>query len=369
MEEVSYKEKYMKLALDLARQTLGQTSPNPSVGAVIVKEGRLIGAGVHVKAGEAHAEVNALKQAGSDAKGADMFVTLEPCSHYGKTPPCSKAIIEHGIKKVYIATLDPNPNVSGRGVQWLKQEGVEVETGICEQEAQKLNEPFFHFMKTGKPFVTLKTAVSMDGKMATHTGDSKWITSETARLDVHELRHRHDAILVGIDTIIQDNPRLTTRLPHGGISPIRIVLDTHLRIPLHANVIQDLSTETIVICSKEADAEKELTLQARGVAVIRLNTDRIDISELLTVLGKQNILSLFVEGGAKIHTSFIESGYVNQIIMYMAPKLVGGSDARPFFSGKGAEKIVESLPFEFVEVKFLGQDIKIVARPIRKEAT
>lgn len=358
-----YKQRYMKVAIDLARQTMGQTSPNPSVGAVIVKEGKLIGTGVHVKAGEPHAEIHALRQAGPEAEGADMFVTLEPCSHYGKTPPCSKAIIESKIKKVYIATPDPNPKVSGRGIKWLKQEGIEVEVGICEEEALKLNEHFFHFMKTNRPYVTLKAAVSMDGKMATYTGDSKWITSEEARLDVHNLRHRHDAILVGVETIIHDNPHLTTRLPHGGINPTRIVLDTHLRIPLQSNVINDKSTKTIVVCGQHADSEKESLLRKNRAEVLRLNSEQIDLPELMKELGKRKILSVFVEGGSRVHTSFIESGFVNQVIMYMAPKLVGGEKARLFFSGKGSEKIGDSIELEFQEVEQIGPDLKIIAKP------
>ncbi|MBE3570696.1 MAG: bifunctional diaminohydroxyphosphoribosylaminopyrimidine deaminase/5-amino-6-(5-phosphoribosylamino)uracil reductase RibD [Bacillales bacterium] len=263
------KEDYMKIALKLAESVNGQTSPNPPVGSVVVKEGRIIGMGAHLKAGERHAERIALDMAGSEAEGADVYVTLEPCSHYGKTPPCADYLIEKHVKRVFVATLDPNPLVAGKGIQKLKDAGIEVETGIYGQEAKQLYRPFFHFIQTKTPFVTIKTAVTADGKIATAAHDSKWITSEQARQDVHLLRKHHDAILVGIHTVLHDNPLLTVRLPQGGKNPIRVVLDTHLRIPNDANVITNKDSETIVVCGCNASEKKELDLIRLGVTVIR----------------------------------------------------------------------------------------------------
>jgi diaminohydroxyphosphoribosylaminopyrimidine deaminase/5-amino-6-(5-phosphoribosylamino)uracil reductase len=225
---------YMNLALNLAKGTLGQTSPNPVVGAVLVKENQIVGMGAHLKAGEAHAEVHAIQMAGIKAKGATLYVTLEPCSHFGKTPPCSDLVIRTGIKKVFVATTDPNPQVAGTGIERIRKAGIEVHLGLLQEEARELNKVFFYNIRTGLPFVTLKSAISLDGKTATVTGESKWITGEEARNDVHQYRHQHDAILVGVNTLIKDNPTLTTRLASGGKNPVRIILDTHLRTPKDA---------------------------------------------------------------------------------------------------------------------------------------
>ena len=222
---------YMKIALDLARSAEGQTSPNPLVGAVCVKDGQIIGTGAHLKAGTPHAEVHALTMAGSEANGADLYVTLEPCAHTGKTAPCTDLLISKGIRRVFIASIDPFPSVNGKGIELLKAAGIEVITGILKEEAEQLNRAFFHFIKHGKPYVTLKAASTLDGRLSTQTGDSKWITSVASRTDVHHLRHTHDAILVGVQTVLHDNPFLTTRLPLGGKNPIRIILDRRLRTP------------------------------------------------------------------------------------------------------------------------------------------
>ncbi|RLQ95253.1 bifunctional diaminohydroxyphosphoribosylaminopyrimidine deaminase/5-amino-6-(5-phosphoribosylamino)uracil reductase RibD [Falsibacillus albus] len=356
-------ERYMEIALAMAKETIGQTSPNPSVGCVIAKDGEIVGLGAHLRAGTEHAEIHALQQAGENARGAELFVTLEPCSHYGKTPPCVNAILEHGIRKVYIAVLDPNPLVAGRGAAILEEAGVDVDVGILEEEALELNKMFFHYIKTNRPYVTLKSALTLDGKMATSTGDSKWITSQEARLDVHQYRHRHDAILIGSNTALKDNPHLTTRLPHGGRNPIRIVLDSSLKIRLDANILHDHAAKTIFICSEDAPLEKEKELVEMGMMVKRLKEPASQLSEVLDWLGEQNITSLFVEGGSAIHTSFIEEGLFQEIVLYVAPKLLGGKGAIPFIGGESPELMAHSKPLEFASVELIGKDIKIVAKP------
>lgn len=355
------KEDYMKFALKLAESVNGQTSPNPPVGSVVVKKGRIIGMGAHLKAGERHAERIALDMAGSEAEGADVYVTLEPCSHYGKTPPCADYLIEKRVKRVFVATLDPNPLVAGKGIQKLKDAGIEVETGICGQEAKQLYRPFFHFIQTKTPFVTVKTAVTADGKIATAAHDSKWITSEQSRQDVHLLRKNHDAILVGIHTVLHDNPLLTVRLPQGEKNPIRVILDTHLRIPNDANVITNKDSETIVVCGCNASEKKELDLIRLGVTVIRQKSQDVSIAELLQELGRRGIMTLLVEGGSEVNGSFLQEKAFQRLILYMAPKIIGGREALTSFSGKGVEKIADSLPLTFEKVEMVGPDVKITA--------
>ncbi|MEK4149172.1 bifunctional diaminohydroxyphosphoribosylaminopyrimidine deaminase/5-amino-6-(5-phosphoribosylamino)uracil reductase RibD [Robertmurraya sp. FSL W8-0741] len=358
---------YMNIALSLARATLGQTSPNPSVGAVLVKDGRLVGTGVHLKAGTPHAEVHAIHSAGNDAKGAVMYVTLEPCSHYGKTAPCADLIIQTGIKKVFIATLDPNPLVSGKGIEKLIQAGIEVEVGLCEEKALQLNEKFFHFIQTNTPFVTIKAGISFDGKTATKTGDSKWITSPESRQDVHQLRHEHDGILVGINTILQDNPLLTTRRPQGGKNPIRIVLDSELKIPMSAQVIQDRSARTFIFTGKQINIERKKELEDQGITIFTQNNAQVSIKEVLTTLGELNIMSVLVEGGSEVHASFLSENAFQQVVAYIAPKIIGGRNAIPFISGVGAELVENGMQLQFIAVDQLGSDIKITAKPLTKE--
>ncbi|TFB13768.1 bifunctional diaminohydroxyphosphoribosylaminopyrimidine deaminase/5-amino-6-(5-phosphoribosylamino)uracil reductase RibD [Filobacillus milosensis] len=358
------KQFYMHHALELARLTIGQTRPNPSVGAVVVKDGRVVGTGTHMTAGEPHAEVFALQQAGEQARGAEIYVTLEPCAHYGKTPPCSKAIIDYGIKKVYVATLDPNPKVAGKGVEWIRSEGIDVEVGVLEEEAQEINKMFFYYMKTRKPYITLKTAVSLDGKMTANSGDSKWITSDQSRLDVHLNRHRHDAILVGSETVLRDDPLLTTRLPHGGINPTRIVLDTHLSIPLEAKLLSNPDAKTIVVCGKHADTTKEEAInQINHVQVWRLESERVELAALLERMAEEQLMSLYVEGGSTIHSAFIQHQLFNEIHLYMAPKLIGGAMSKAFYNQFGFEEVKDSIHVEFDSIEQIGKDIKIIAKP------
>ncbi len=354
---------YMKLALSMAESTQGQTSPNPVVGAVVVKNGDIVGMGAHLKAGEGHAEVQAIKAAGEKAKGSDVYVTLEPCSHYGKTPPCSQLLISSGVKRVHIASTDPNPLVAGSGIKQLREAGIEVYVGELEGEAIELNKHFFHFIKFGTPYVTLKTAVTLDGKTASASGDSKWITSETSRTDVHYDRHRHDAILVGVNTVIQDNPHLTTRLPQGGKNPIRIILDTFLRTPLHSHVVEDLESNTIIFTGNSVNEEQKRPFLERGCEIISLEGEKIDIRTVLKELGDRHLVSLYVEGGSTIHSTFLKERAFQELIMYMSPKLVGGSSAFTSFGGEGFPTIAEGLEMEIATFERVGKDIKIVALP------
>lgn len=358
---------YMKLAISLAQATKGQTSPNPQVGAVVVKDGCIVGTGVHLKAGEPHAEVAAIREAKKSAQGSDLYVTLEPCSHTGRTPPCVDAIIQAQIKRVLIATMDPNPLVRGSGIKKLKQAGIKVETGILAKGAMELNEVFFHYIQTGTPYVTMKAAVSIDGKIAAKTGDSKWITSNEARKDVHQLRHEHDAILVGIKTIMQDNPFLTTRLPRGGKNPIRVILDTNLRIPIDANVLNDSASKTIIYTGSEMNLVKAQSIQNDFVEVVPLHKNNIDIHDVLHDLGKREMMSILVEGGSRIHASFVETNAFQQVILYMAPKMIGGNGAFSFISGTGIEQVSEASELAFKKIEKIGEDLKLTMKPKRKE--
>lgn len=357
----------MKLAISLARATSGQTSPNPAVGAVLIKDGCLLSTGVHLEVGTPHAEVHAISAAGPTANGATLYVTLEPCSHYGKTPPCAEAIINSGIQKVFVACLDPNPLVAGRGIELLKKAGITVEVGLCEEEALLLNEKFFHFIKTNTPFVTIKAAVTLDGKTATKTGDSKWITSEAARRDVHTLRHENDAILVGINTVLLDNPFLTTRRPQGGKNPIRVILDSHLKIPLQANILQDKLAKMIIFTGNCIDQTKKNQIESFGAEVISFSSPSIDIEEVLNVLGERKIMSLLVEGGSEVHASFIKNKLFQQMIVYIAPKVIGGRESIPFIGGSSLEKIADGTQLQFINVEQIGPDLKITAKRCEKE--
>lgn len=356
---------YMQLALELAKTTKGQTAPNPAVGAVLVNNGEIVGIGTHLKAGEAHAEIHAIDMAGKKAEKATLYVTLEPCSHYGKTPPCVEKIIRAKIKRVIIATLDPNPSVAGKGVQKLKEAGIEVEVGVCEEDARKINEDFFHYITMKKPFVTLKTAMTIDGKIATSTGESKWITSEEARRDVHRYRHLHDAILVGVGTVLKDNPKLTTRLPEGGKHPIRIILDSGLKTPLDAYVIQDNSAPTWIVANRSADEEKKQQFERfEHVKLIEMD-DAKNLHELMDILGRHEITSLFVEGGSQVNNSFLRAKLIDRFIVYIAPKVFGGSDAPTSFEGKGIERLKDALELKIESIETVGNDLKIVAKPWR----
>lgn len=354
---------FMKFALELAKRTKGQTSPNPMVGAVVVKDGEIVGFGAHLKAGGPHAEVHAINMAKDKAKGSTVYVTLEPCSHYGKTPPCSKLLVESGVSRVVIATTDSNPLVAGKGIEMLEKHGIDVDVGVLKDEADKVNHVFFHFIEKQTPFVTLKAASSLDGKTATRIGESKWITGEAARRDVHQYRNDNDAILVGINTVLKDNPSLTTRLPYGGRNPVRIILDSKLQIPLNANVITDRLAPTWVVTSAQAEEKRVKKLEALGIKVIQMAEQSIDLSKLLSELGTLNIMSLFVEGGSEVHGSFIKQKLFNQIIIYLAPKLIGGRQSPTVVGGEGFDLMKDVISLNFDQIEKIGDDIKIIATP------
>ena len=355
-------EYYMNIALQLAKSVEGQTTPNPPVGAVIVKDGVIIGMGAHLKSGEAHAEVIALQMAGEKAKDATIYVTLEPCSHTGKTPPCADAIITKQLKRVVIASIDQHEQVAGRGIKKLRKAGIEVEQGILADETNALYTMFFHYIKNKTPYVTLKTAMTLDGKIATVDGESQWITGDKAREDVHIYRHLHDAILVGIGTVLTDNPKLTTRLPHGK-NPIRVILDTHLRTPLDAHIITDEEAPTWIFVGNQVSNEKIQLYEAyEQVRIMPMSEQEINIKNVLQCLGKNQITSVFVEGGALINGAFLKAEYINQFIVYIAPKVFGGEHAKTSIAGDGIAKIKDALALQISTIEMIGDDIKLIAR-------
>ncbi|WP_421662157.1 bifunctional diaminohydroxyphosphoribosylaminopyrimidine deaminase/5-amino-6-(5-phosphoribosylamino)uracil reductase RibD [Lysinibacillus telephonicus] len=357
---------YMQLALDLAASAKGNTNPNPVVGAVLVKDGLIVGTGLHRKAGEPHAEVHAFNMAGEHAKGATLYVTLEPCSHFGKTPPCANLVKESEVSRVVVATMDPNPSVAGRGIRLLQEAGIQVEVGVLEEEARKLNERFIHNMLTSRPFVISKFAMTLDGKIATHTGHSKWITSEEARLQVHELRNEVDAILVGIGTVLADNPSLTTRLPdREGKNPIRVILDSELKTPLDANIVNTIDASTIIVCGPNVEAAKVSQLQEKGVKVISVtkNDHGLDLEEMLNELYKNGITDVLVEGGAEVNASFLRAGLINKFLAYVSPKILGGRKSKTPFTGIEVDTIDEALQLEIDSVEKIGPDLCITAYP------
>lgn len=361
---LSYDEKYMRLAMQLAGNAIGRTSPNPLVGAVIVKDNRVVGCGWHRKAGTPHAEVHALNQAGELAQGADVYVTLEPCAHYGKTPPCAKALVEAKVKNVYGGLLDVNPKVAGKGFKILEDAGIHVEYGFLQDELRKQNEVFFKWIEHKKPFVVLKAAMTLDGKIATATGQSKWITNETSRAYGYKLRDIYDGIMVGINTVIEDNPMLTARVD-GGKNPIRIVVDSSLKIDINANVVQDKSAKTIVATTDKADKDKILKLQAQNVDVIVVDkdeNDKVDIEKLLDILGQQNICSILVEGGATLSGSFVAKKLVDKVYFFIAPKIVGGKEAKTPVAGTGILNLQEALALKDIQIEKLEEDILIIGR-------
>ena len=361
---LSYDEKYMRLAMQLAGNAIGRTSPNPLVGAVIVKDNRVVGCGWHRKAGTPHAEVHALNQAGELAQGADVYVTLEPCAHYGKTPPCAKALVEAKVKNVYGGLLDVNPKVAGKGFKILEDAGIHVEYGFLQDELRKQNEVFFKWIEHKKPFVVLKAAMTLDGKIATATGQSKWITNETSRAYGYKLRDIYDGIMVGINTVIEDNPMLTARVD-GGKNPIRIVVDSSLKIDINANVVQDKSAKTIIATTDKADKDKILKLQAQDVDVIVVDkdeNDKVDIEKLLDILGQTNICSILVEGGATLSGSFVAKKLVDKVYFFIAPKIIGGKEAKTPVAGTGILNLQEALTLKDIQIEKLEEDILIIGR-------
>ncbi len=351
------KEKYMALALSLAERGRGWTSPNPMVGAVIVKDGRIIGEGWHEKYGEKHAERNALDSATESVEGATMYVTLEPCSHYGKQPPCTDAIIEARLKKVVVGSGDPNPLVNGRGFEILKTHGIEVEYGVLEGECKALNKHFFHYITNKKPYVSLKYAMTVDGKSATEEGVSKWITGEEARRDAHFLRHSHMAIMVGINTVRLDDPVLTCHDP-ALRDPVRIVVDSNLDIPLSSKLVESAREVPLLIATVSNDEEKRGKLESSGCKVLSIPSSggKVDVVRLTGEIGKMGIDSILVEGGGTLSWSFVENGLVDHVYAYIAPTLLGGRNALTPLMGKGFPSPDDGLFLENTSIKALGRD-------------
>lgn len=353
----------MHRTIELAKLGWGKTRPNPLVGAVIVKDEAIISEGYHHYYGGDHAEVDALKKINFNAEGATIYVNLEPCSHYGKTPPCVDSIIRSKIKRVVVGALDPNPKVAGRGISILREAGIEVITGILDAEAIELNEVFIKYITTNKPFCILKTAMTLDGKLATATGDSKWITNEKSRGYVHNLRDRMAGIMVGITTIIKDNPQLNTRIPGKEANqPMRIIVDSSCRIPMDSTVIQTAAAQPTLIATTERAAKIKIQqLEDKGVKVLVLPEEagRVPLKRLMSELGKMEIDSVLLEGGGSLNFSALEAGIVDKVMTFIAPKIIGGKDAITPVEGAGKETMKEALELSKIKLTRFDDDILI----------
>ncbi|WCG38060.1 bifunctional diaminohydroxyphosphoribosylaminopyrimidine deaminase/5-amino-6-(5-phosphoribosylamino)uracil reductase RibD [Aerococcus urinaeequi] len=359
---------YMQEALDLAKLGQGWTRSNPMVGAVIVKNSQIIGRGYHQQYGCLHAEREALKDAseqGHDVKGATMYVTLEPCCHFGKTPPCTHALIEAGIEKVVVAVTDPNPLVAGKGIQELRNHHIEVETGLLAKESEDLNRKFNYFMTHQRPYVTMKYAMTLDGRTAAYTGDSQWITDKIAREHVHYQRHSNQAIMVGIGTALADDPSLTVRIDDfEGINPIRIVCDTSLKLPLTSQLVKTAKETPTIIATTNQNPQDQQVYQEAGcqLLVVNAKNDKVDLVDLITHLGQQGIQSIYVEGGSRLNASLLEAGLIQEIHTYIGPKVIGGFDQYSPISGFGFPHMNQALTSYIQAITPLGQDLLIESR-------
>ncbi|MCP3951614.1 MAG: bifunctional diaminohydroxyphosphoribosylaminopyrimidine deaminase/5-amino-6-(5-phosphoribosylamino)uracil reductase RibD [Desulfobacterales bacterium] len=358
---------YMRRALELAREGRGFTSPNPMVGAVVAKDGRIVGEGYHPAAGRPHAEVNALDNAGEEARNATLYVTLEPCNHTGRTPPCTERILRSGVKRVVTAMADPNPRVAGGGNAFLQAQGLAVQSGVCEKEALRLNEAFVKYICTGKPFVTVKCAATLDGRIATRTGDARWVTGSAARLHVHRLRHAVDGILVGINTVKADDPSLTTRLPADiqpdPRDPVRIILDTHLSISKNAGILRlDSEAVTLIICADIVPARTRAKIEHPGVKVVPVEAGedgRIHLASLMARLGSENITSLLIEGGSRVIASAFAAGIVDKAMFFYAPKILGGDDGVPICQGPSCDSMADCITLADVQTRCFDDDLLV----------
>lgn len=357
---------YMRLALDLAEGAAGQTGINPAVGCVVVKDGRIVGMGAHLRRGEAHAEIHALNMAGGDAQGATVYVTLEPCSHHGRTPPCCDRLIAERVARVVAAMPDPNPLVAGQGLRRLQAHGIAATAGLLEERARRINEPFIKYIAEGLPFVTLKTAMTLDGRIATKTGHSRWVTGPASREAVHTLRHRHQAIMVGRETALQDDPQLTTRLDVPGRNPIRIVVDSQLRLPETLRLF-DGEAPTWILASREASEASEARLRAAGAEVIRCDADadgsgRVDLAAAMRELGKREIGSILLEGGGALNGAMLQAGLVDKLMLFYAPKIVGAGGI-PAFGFAGPDSMQEALELQHISIERYGDDWCVTGYP------
>ena len=364
-------EKYMRRAIELAKKGSGHVNPNPLVGAVIVRDGEIIGEGYHECYGQLHAERNAIanaKKRGNSLEGSTIYVTLEPCCHYGKTPPCTEAIIEEKIARVVVGSDDPNPLVSGKGFQMLREKGLEVIPHYLKEECDAMNHVFFHYIRTGTPYVAMKYAMTMDGKIACYTGDSKWVTGEESRAHVQTLRNHYKGIMAGIGTVLADDPMLNCRI-EGGRDPIRIIADSHLRIPIDSQLVRTAGQQPLIVaCLPDADEEKAAQLQEKGVEVLRIpGVTTADITEeqkevislpvLMKELGARKIDGILLEGGGQLNESALQAGIVDRIYCYIAPKIFGGAQAKTPVEGQGLTRAADAWQFNRIGMQEFGQDI------------
>lgn len=364
-------EKYMRRAIELAKKGSGHVNPNPLVGAVIVRDGEIIGEGYHECYGQLHAERNAIanaKKRGNSLEGSTIYVTLEPCCHYGKTPPCTEAIIEEKIARVVVGSDDPNPLVSGKGFQMLREKGIEVIPHFLKEECDAMNYVFFHYIRTGTPYVAMKYAMTMDGKIACYTGDSKWVTGEESRAHVQTLRNHYKGIMAGIGTVLADDPMLNCRI-EGGRDPIRIIADSHLRIPMDSQLVRTAGQQPLIVaCLPDADEEKAAQLQEKGVEVLRIpGVTTADITEeqkevislpvLMKELGARKIDGILLEGGGQLNESALQAGIVDRIYCYIAPKIFGGAQAKTPVEGQGLTRAADAWQFNRIGMQEFGQDI------------
>lgn len=364
-------EKYMRRAIELAKKGSGHVNPNPLVGAVIVRDGEIIGEGYHECYGQLHAERNAIanaKKRGNSLEGSTIYVTLEPCCHYGKTPPCTEAIIEEKIARVVVGSDDPNPLVSGKGFQMLREKGIEVIPHFLKEECDAMNHVFFHYIRTGTPYVAMKYAMTMDGKIACYTGDSKWVTGEESRAHVQTLRNHYKGIMAGIGTVLADDPMLNCRI-EGGRDPIRIITDSHLRIPMDSQLVRTAGQQPLIVaCLPDADEEKAAQLQEKGVEVLRIpGVTTADITEeqkevislpvLMKELEARKIDGILLEGGGQLNESALQAGIVDRIYCYIAPKIFGGAQAKTPVEGQGLTRAADAWQFNRIGMQEFGQDI------------
>lgn len=356
-------ERYMRLALALARKASGLTNPNPAVGAVIVKNGIIVGRGYHKRCGLPHAEVNAIRQAGRRSAGATMYVTMEPCGHFGRTPPCTKAIIESGIKKVVVGMRDPNPVTNGKGIRKLKAAGIKVMSGLLENDARDLNRPFAKYIRTGMPYVTLKMAESLDGKIASRRGDSKWVSSEESRRFVHDLRGRVDAVMVGVNTLIRDDPSLLSKMSKEK-QPARVIVDSRLKSPVSAKIFSSINISPVYIATaKRSGQPLGCKYERLGVKVLYIDEKRgrVDLKRLMAGLGELGIIHVLAEGGGELAAGLIDDGLVDEFLFFVAPKIIGGRDAVTAVEGRGVDMVRDAKKLEDVTVRRCGEDILIKA--------
>jgi diaminohydroxyphosphoribosylaminopyrimidine deaminase / 5-amino-6-(5-phosphoribosylamino)uracil reductase len=361
------RDRMMKRALTLARRGVGKTSPNPAVGCVVVRNNEIVGEGWHRKAGTPHAEVHALRMAAESARGADVFVTLEPCAHYGKTPPCTDALIRAGVAQVFVGMTDPNPLVSGKGMAVLRDAGIDVECGVLERECRKVNEPFIKHVTTGLPFVILKSAMTLDGKTATATGDSKWITNEKSRRYVHRLRAMVDAVMVGVGTVLADDPQLTCRMGVRGEDPLRVIVDSRLSTPPAAALFSMKSPAKTLLATIEPYSSRNCALVEAGAEILtcRESGGRVDLEDLLCKLGERGVQSVLLEGGRELGGAALRKGIIDKFLLFYAPKILGAEDGFGLCAGAGPDRMADAFMLRDLTVTRFGGDILVTGYPER----